>query len=80
MKKIFIILSVLSLFVGCASTPKKETAQDSSIEENAEIKIIRSILNQTVITCDDFQPCRWYGKETRCFVDTDRTDFTITII
>ena len=88
MKKIFIILSVLSLFVGCASKPKKfneDAFQDISIEENVlieeneEIKIIRSILNQTVITCDEWQPCRWYGKETRCFVDTDRTDFTIKI-
>ena len=37
MKKIFIILSVLSLFVGCASKPKKfneDAFQDISIEEN----------------------------------------------
>lgn len=78
MKHFFIILlaSFIGLLVGCASKP---TTSVRYSEQDKETEIIQSIINKKIITCDEYQPCRWYG-DTRCFVDTDRTDFTIKIV
>ncbi len=80
MKKIFIILSVLSLFVGCASKPKKfneDAFQDISIEEN----LVENFFNQTIINKSDYEPYVYevYSMDPTYCTKTERTDFTIKI-
>jgi len=80
MKKIFIILSVLSLFVGCASKPSsfnEDAFQDISIEEN----LVEIFFNQTIINKSDYEPYVYkvYSMDPNYCIKTERTDFTIKI-